>query len=425
MNPDGPHAGDPLIDLTSDTLACNVHGTTGVPRVASVKDGATLTFEWHSWADDKSKPVLDPGHLGPGAIYMKKVDSAINDSGAGNGWFKLWDEIYDASTQEWYTTKLIRNNGLMSIALPKGLKGGYYLVRPELLSLHQALDGQPQFYAGCAQIFLESSGDLGPAETVSIPGYVKSSDANMNWNIYYGQNNADYPQVGPKVATLVSSSSVQSQSSQSEGFKPAGCILQSGSSWCGVEVPSYTDEAGCWSSTQNCWDQNQNCWSSAPATGGASCKIWEAKCQAISDGCNSGSFNGPPNKGKVLDPAPSTIALAGVIQPSLAVGAGSDNSGSASPQPTEAAAEAPASSAEGQSYEQPAYTPVPVASSTAEQKPAPAPATTPAPKVPDSYKGAKVKFVTVYTTEEVTEYKYVTVYNKHKRTHLRRRPVHH
>ena len=32
---------------------------------------------------------------------------------------------------------------------------------------------------------------------------------------------------------------------QTKGLKPEGCILER-DNWCGFEVPSYTDEQGCW-----------------------------------------------------------------------------------------------------------------------------------------------------------------------------------
>ena len=153
-------------------MCLDVNGTNGVSRVQSVPDGALLTFEIRSWANDPSKPRLDRGHKGPCAVYLKKVASAIDDKGAGDGWFKLFDHGYDNSTKRWCTDEIIDNNGLLSVNLPKGLEGGYYLARPEILALHNAANNDPQFYTGCAQIFLTSTGNLGPEETVSIPGYV-------------------------------------------------------------------------------------------------------------------------------------------------------------------------------------------------------------------------------------------------------------
>lgn len=315
MNPNPSQATFPLNDLSSNSLACNVDGDKGVSRVQAVKDGATLTFEFRGWTDDPSKVRLDRGHKGPCAVYLKKVDSAINDPGYGDGWFKLYDDGYDASSGQWCTDKLIDNNGLFSIALPKGLQGGYYLARPEILALHNANAGDPQFYAGCAQIFLESSGDLGPESTVSIPGYVKAGEDSVSFDIY-NTDNSKYTLPGPPVAKLVSASSALSdaQPKQTEGQRPADCICENGN-WCGKEVDEYSDEASCWKSAEQCWTQADDCWNSAPPTGGAGCKIWQSKCENLKNQCSSGNFQGPPNKGKDLTPRHKTIDVGAVAQP--------------------------------------------------------------------------------------------------------------
>jgi Auxiliary Activity family 9 (formerly GH61) len=183
-------------------------------------------------------------------VYMKKVDSAIADTATGDGWFKIWDQGYDESTQEWCTKKLIDNGGFLSVDLPKGLVGGYYLVRPELLALHEVPDANnPQYYVGCGQIFLQSSGNLVAASTVAIPGQVHLGDAADKFNIYDEPLKLPYVLPGPAVSSLKLGGST-TQNQQTEGFKPAGCICESGSGFCGVEVPDYDDEDGCYDVSQ-------------------------------------------------------------------------------------------------------------------------------------------------------------------------------
>ncbi|RJE21739.1 hypothetical protein PHISCL_05923 [Aspergillus sclerotialis] len=94
---------------------------------------------------------------------------------------------------------------------------------------------------------------------------------------------------------------------QSIGLKPAGCILVR-DNWCGYEVPSYTDENGCWASSKDCWNQSDICWNTAPPTGNANCKIWQKKCEELDDSCRNKNFNGPPNKGKDLTPSPPLLS---------------------------------------------------------------------------------------------------------------------
>jgi hypothetical protein len=245
MNPDPDTWDNPIENLSGSEMACGFNGTTGVGRVCAVPDGATLTFEWRETADAPGGGVIDPSHLGPCAVYMKKVDSAINDPAIGDGWFKIWDDGYDESTDLWCTAKLIANGGYLSVSLPQGLVGGYYLVRPELLALHEAEVGDPQYYIGCAQIFLESTGNLVPESTVAIPGEVSIDDASDSFNIYNEPMALPYPLPGPAVATLAGTGTT-TQTEQTEGQEPADCICESGSNFCGVEVPSYSGEGPCY-----------------------------------------------------------------------------------------------------------------------------------------------------------------------------------
>jgi len=246
---------------------------------------------------------------------MKSVKSAINDSAAGDGWFKIWDEGYDEKEEKWCTNKMIDNGGRMSVKVPTELAGGYYLVRPEFVALHAADKGDPQFYTGCAQIFLKSSGNAKPSKTVSIPGFVDKDTPGLTFNIWETPMALPYPIPGPEVAELVGTDSVSANTvqTQTEGETPSGdaCILEN-ANWCGKEVPSYSDEAGCWASQSNCWDQGDVCYHPyggdlGPTTGSAGCDKWQDYCQSLEDLCNAGNFNGPPNNGKSLMSKVSTI----------------------------------------------------------------------------------------------------------------------
>jgi hypothetical protein len=304
-------ATNPIIDLSSNIMACNVNGDSGVARVCPVNPGSKLSFLWREYADGSQPGAIDVSHKGPCAVYMKAVSSAISDVGHGDGWFKIWDEGYDNSTNQWCTEKVMANNGLMSVNIPADLAGGSYLVRPELLSLHEADKNppQPQFYTGCAQVFLKSSATGVPATTVSIPGFTNLRDPAVLFNIY----TPNFPYTPPGPATYVSKQTILANAKavgnvpvQSEGLEPANCVLKN-ANWCGVELNSYSTAEGCDATAMDCWAQAKVCYDTAPPTGGANCRIWEAKCQAVDDACNAGNVNGPPNKGKDLNHA-STLS---------------------------------------------------------------------------------------------------------------------
>ena len=349
------------------------------------------------------------------------------------------DDGYSNATDQWCTDKLIDNNGLFNIKLPQGLKGGYYLARPEILALHAANSGDPQFYTGCAQIFVRSDGDLVPESTVAIPGYVKAGEESVSFDIY-NDDNSLYPVPGPAVAKLSSSSTAAgtSGSAQTEGLRPEGCICEN-ANWCGVEVSSYTDEKGCWASAQECWDQGKVCWDTAPPTGDAGCQLWSDKCQAIDDACNAKDFTGPPNKGEDLTPKKSTIEPGTIIPTSgggVETGAAAKTSSavaSSKPKSTEVAtrkATSAVSSAKASSTEAPTEADgYDVASTEAPKKttlkvtvPASESASAPAPTAPVCPSGYDC--VTAYTTVVKTEVEYVTVYaDSYKRRNIHGRRI--
>lgn len=152
--------------------------------------------------------------------------------------------------KKWCTEKLIDKNGFLSIRIPKDLLGGDYLVRTEILALHEADKNppEPQWYISCAQISLDSPAGAVPVDTVEIPGHVGSNHPGVLFNIY---NNPKFPYAipGPKVYQSGVSKATQIKQDRSKlpklGRLPNGVVLTN-ANWWTTEVPSYNDEAGCW-----------------------------------------------------------------------------------------------------------------------------------------------------------------------------------
>lgn len=220
-------------------------------RVASTKAGDTITFEWRDWPDASQPGSIDISHKGPCAVYMKKVDNAAaSNNAAGGGWFKIMEDGYDSVAGKWCTEKLIPNDGHLAASIPSDLAPGSYLIRPELLALHQAdkIPPDPQFYVGCAQVFLTSGGSASPPNTVSIPGYVNMQTPAMTFNIWQVPMKLPFPDFGPPVYTAGSGKrglTPRSTMTQSIGLKPAGCVMQN-VNWCGFMPPAYSNQAGCY-----------------------------------------------------------------------------------------------------------------------------------------------------------------------------------
>lgn len=189
---------------------------------------------------------------------MKPVADATasNNAAAGDGWFKIYENTYDEDAGGWCTEKLIANNGFLSVYVPQGLQGGDYLVRTELLALHAAQDDppDPQFYVGCAQVFLEGSEDGAVPKGITIDKDTYDLGIKgLTYNLYSEPLELPYPSFGPAVykpdanakAASAARASSGKQAVQKKGLEPEGCILVR-DDWCGFEVPSYSDEEGCW-----------------------------------------------------------------------------------------------------------------------------------------------------------------------------------
>ncbi|KAK8042588.1 carbohydrate-binding module family 18 protein [Apiospora phragmitis] len=306
-------------------MACGVDGEKAVNYTCPAGAGSKLTFEWREFANLEQPDSIDISHKGPCAVYIKQVGDMATSTAAGSGWVKIWDEGYDSTTGKWCTEKLIDNDGLLSVQIPTNLPTGNYLVRPELLALHEADKGDPQFYVGCAQVAIKGSGsgklDVPADYSVSIPGHVKAGEPSVSFNIY--QPKFPYTLPGPKVWNTQSAGTpvVKVPSGDNSWITgaqtvPATCLLKN-ANWCGVEVPDYKTEDGCWKASDACYKRADTCYGTAPPSGSKNCEVWESKCKGIQDACSSGSFQGPPSKGKHLesaDPKPKTkIPAAGNV----------------------------------------------------------------------------------------------------------------
>ncbi|KAI0490484.1 lytic polysaccharide monooxygenase [Xylaria cf. heliscus] len=341
QNTDLEHSNSPVRDFTSDDMACGMSGTTPVNFTCPAPAGAKLTFEYRLNPSEAGQGFVDKSHKGPVAVYAKRLSSP-DAAATGPGWFKLWGEGYDAEADKWATEKVMDTNGLISIQIPTGLPAGNYLFRPEVVAMHNVTPAvEPQFYIGCAQVFLESSvtGDLSvPSEkSVSIPGYLKAGDPSLTYNIYteeeYANPKKPYPMMGPE--PFVPAANVKAASGnvvhQTEGEIPDSCLLVN-ANWCGVEVPSYNDLTGCWNAVKECWSQADACWAQLMPSGGRNCDVWGNKCKDLDAHCSASDFSGPPaytlksNDFPPPGPIPAAVNAEDVAQDTLSSPSSSSSS---------------------------------------------------------------------------------------------------
>jgi hypothetical protein len=115
--------------------------------------------------------------------------------------------------------------------------------------LHQAdkTPPNPQFYVGCAQIFLNSTSHILPIVpyNVSIPGYVNITNPSVLFNIW--DPKFPYPMAGPAPYTGGTSNVMHRAAitNQTGGLLPSNAILTN-ANWWGIELDSYSTHDGCW-----------------------------------------------------------------------------------------------------------------------------------------------------------------------------------
>ncbi|KAM0563323.1 hypothetical protein ACHAPJ_001041 [Fusarium lateritium] len=294
---DASKANSPIYPITGDEMACGRDGgEKAVQYICPAPGGAQLTFQFRE-SPNYSKPgAIAEGHKGPCAVYIKKVHDMFSDSAAGDGWFKVWEDGYNLEEDSWCVDRLRANGGLLSVNLPTGLPSGYYLIRPEVLALHNAPKGDPQFYSSCAQIFIED-GPEGPLEIpekyeVSIPGYVNKDTPGLTYNIY-DDKRGEYPIPGPEV-WIPTSKETGTKQTQKDGVVPKDCLAKN-ANWCGKPIAKYSGQDKCWAAAKVCWDEVGDCWDNAPPSGGSGCDTWNDYCKEMNAACKSGDYEGPPN----------------------------------------------------------------------------------------------------------------------------------
>ncbi|KAF7586634.1 hypothetical protein BBP40_008544 [Aspergillus hancockii] len=198
-----PPSNSPITDVTSTDMTCNVNNK-ATAKTLEVKSGDKVTFEWHHDSRSASDDIIASSHNGPILTYIAPTDKGT----AGSGWVKLAEEGY--TNGKWAVENLIANKGKHSVTIPD-LAAGEYLLRPEIIALHEGnREGGAQFYMECVQIKVTSSGSKTLPEGVSIPGTYTAKDAGILFNIY---NSFDsYPIPGPAVWDGASGSSSSSGS---------------------------------------------------------------------------------------------------------------------------------------------------------------------------------------------------------------------
>jgi len=186
------------MSATDPKLRCN--GGTTATESATVAAGGKVTAIWGQWTHSQ----------GPILVWLYKCAGDFKScNGDGAGWFKI-DEagfkgdgtkifLDSENPSGWDIAKLVGGNKQWTSTIPAGIKAGNYLIRHELIALHQA--NAPQFYPECAQLVITGSGTAEPDASYksAIPGYAKQTDSNIRVPINDRKIPQTYKIPGPPV----------------------------------------------------------------------------------------------------------------------------------------------------------------------------------------------------------------------------------
>lgn len=104
-------------------------------------------------------------------------------------WFKIQEGGRDGTSNTWADSPLmVAGNAGAQYTIPSCLKAGYYLVRHEIIALHAAYTYPgAQWYPGCHQLYVSSSGSTVPSDLVAIPGAYSPTDPGITYDAYTGE----------------------------------------------------------------------------------------------------------------------------------------------------------------------------------------------------------------------------------------------
>ncbi|KAF2035251.1 hypothetical protein EK21DRAFT_55134 [Setomelanomma holmii] len=169
---------DPLLikDLTTVNIRCNNAGALGTGVSGTVAAGQKLTAHWKQWTHRPASVI----------VYMAKCPGSCDSfDGSGKVWFKIDQEGLVSGTQNAgiWAGDTILDTLVWTSTIPATLAPGNYLIRHELLAVHQA--NNPQFYPECAQFAVTGSGTVTPpaAALVSFPGAYVGNEPGIAFNI--------------------------------------------------------------------------------------------------------------------------------------------------------------------------------------------------------------------------------------------------
>lgn len=148
----------PETDTYHPDFICRENGAPA-HNYGDVSRGGTVSFFWTSDNRDRNPHGWAPSHTGPLATYIAPCphgDCTAHVDKSALRWTKIDHKgliAGPASDRGYWATDFLRDSGgYDTISLPYDIAPGNYVLRHELIALHKAHEGAPEFYPQCVNI---------------------------------------------------------------------------------------------------------------------------------------------------------------------------------------------------------------------------------------------------------------------------------
>jgi len=180
----------PVKPVTSPEMWCGLGPATLQPAKTKcpITAGGKVGLQYNHNAPTPDDDIIAASHRGPCLVYLSRDN--------GTSWFKVFQDGYNLNTQKFCVDTLIANKGYLEITLPKDIYPGNYLMRTEIIALHEANRvGGSQQYVQCTELTV-SGGAKDTPTGVPFPGAYKENDPGILFDIY-AKPIPPYPIPGP------------------------------------------------------------------------------------------------------------------------------------------------------------------------------------------------------------------------------------
>ncbi|OTA99278.1 glycoside hydrolase family 61 protein, partial [Hypoxylon sp. CI-4A] len=167
--------------LQDPDIICHLNASNAALS-APVAAGGKVGITWNQWPDSHKGPVID--YLADCGGDCSAVDKTTLK------WFKIDEsgqlELGSGSgtTGRWADDVLLENSLTWDVQIPSSLKAGNYVLRHEIIALHEAgTEGKAQMYPQCINLEVSGTGSSVPDGVVGTELYT-STDAGILHNIY-------------------------------------------------------------------------------------------------------------------------------------------------------------------------------------------------------------------------------------------------